>query len=227
MVKKYYRYLADLVVEIVKGITIAKSQVQERCIIENVNLLHKLYKKKKNIVLVMGHIGNWEWAGNSLALATKYQLFAIYKPLRQKYINNISCQLRSRFKRKIIPYQNILKTMLQYNTSPKATAFLFDQYPGNNHIHTLSTKFLHTNTHFFLGPAKIAQKFNYPIVYIGMKKIQRGYYTIHIELITEKPQQKSKEAIAKAYIQKLENDIKKNPICWLWSHKRWKNQLNY
>jgi len=29
----------------------------------------------------MGHYGNWEWAGPSFTLNTKYQLVVIYRPL--------------------------------------------------------------------------------------------------------------------------------------------------
>ena len=41
------------------------------------------------------------------------------------------------------------------------------------------------------------------------------------ELIAE-PKNLSEEKITQIYIRKLEEDIRKHPAIWLWSHRRWK-----
>ncbi len=226
ILQQYYRHLCDLTLEFFKALTISKKQIRKRCVFNNVSLLHRLYAQKRHIILVMAHNGNWEWAGNSLMLFTKYRLCAVYKPLKNLFFDRVLYQLRSRFHRKAIPLQRIFKTMLQNQSDLQATVFLFDQYPSNP-TGAFSTEFLHQKTRFFLGPANIAKKLNYPVVYVRIDKKKRGYYTIDLSLIEENPQTSNPQNIMMACVQKLTQDIQKTPSGWLWSHKRWKDQINY
>ena len=65
--KKYYKYLCDLVLETLKGLTMSPKQALKRCSIDpEMQKLFKMYhEKKQSVALVMGHWGNWEWGGNS------------------------------------------------------------------------------------------------------------------------------------------------------------------
>ena len=68
----------------------------------------------------------------------------------------------------------------------------------------------------------MARKFKYPVVYINMRRIKRGYYELFFDEIAEPPFDGEENYILANFAEKLEQDIRRNPSDWLWSHKRWK-----
>ena len=44
------------------------------------------------------------------------------------------------------------------------------------------------------------------------------------ELLCENPASTKKGEISEMHTRRLEEDIKKQPELWLWSHKRWKHK---
>jgi len=78
--RSYYRYLCDLVFETLKTLKMTEKEAKERCSFHSTDWLDKLYAQHKSILIVMGHYGNWEWAGPSFSLHTTYQLIVVYLP---------------------------------------------------------------------------------------------------------------------------------------------------
>ena len=221
--KAFYRYLCDLVLEHIKMLTITKKQALRRCQFHNLEVFQQLYAQKRHVIVVMGHLGNWEWAGNSMALQTDYALCAIYMPLSNPYFNRFVYRLRARFGRRLIQQSDTLRAMLSYDATPKVTAFLADQAPPKEHAYV--TNFLNQPTYVFKGIAKIAQKLNHAVVYASVRSIRRGYYKIYLELLFKNPSSMQENEISEAHTRKLEEDICRQPATWLWSHRRWKHKV--
>lgn len=224
MSKAFYQYLCDLLLEHIKNLYITPAQVAQRCQIANPAVLQQLYAQGRHILLVTGHYGNWEWAGNAVALQTNYALHALYQPLSNPYFDALLLRMRSRFGRKLIHHHKALKALLQYDTIPKATAILADQAPIPEHAAV--TRFLGQPTYVFKGIEKLAKKLNHAVVYISTQRIKRGYYTMHATLLFENPADVPANMITTAHTQSLEADIHRQPATWLWSHKRWKNRVS-
>jgi Kdo2-lipid IVA lauroyltransferase/acyltransferase len=221
--KDFYKYLCDLLLEYIKSLTITPSQIARRCAIQSTSLLDSLYVQGRHIMFVVGHQGNWEWAANAVALQKSYQLGVVYKPLSNPYFDQLIKKIRQRFGKFTIPKKQVLRTMLQYDTVPKATAFLADQAPDSHHAYVM--EFLNQSTSVTAGVEKLAIKLNQAVVYGHVRKIKRGYYTIELELLVDDPSSLPSGMITNLYIQKLEADIRQQPETWLWSHNRWKDSL--
>lgn len=130
--------------------------------------------------------------------------------------------MRTRFGTKLIEMKNTFRDMAAKKNEINATAFIADQTPHPDNAYW--TTFLNQDTPVFWGTEKIARKLNYPIVFINVKKIKRGYYEILAEMICENPSSTSDGEISEMHTKKLEEEIRKNPETWLWSHKRWKHK---
>ena len=52
-----------------------------------------------------------------------------------------------------------------------------------------------------------------------------GYYEMTLTLLTDSPKKLSWGTITEQHTELLEQQIKKNPYLWMWSHKRWKRDL--
>ena len=222
--RKFYRYLCDLMLETFKTLSISKATMKQRCTVDNesIVLLNKYADQKKSIVLVLGHLGNWEWGGNAFSLYCKHPLFVIYHPLENKFFNHLIIGMRTRFGTKLIEMKNSFRDMVKMKNGITATAFIADQTPQPDNAHWIN--FLNQDTPVFKGTEVIARKLNYPVLFISIKKTGRGYYELFAELLCEDPASTIEGELTAMHTKKLESEILKSPENWLWSHRRWKHK---
>ena len=220
--KRYYHYLCDLLAENVKTLTITKKQLLKRCKFIDTSILQKYYSENKNIIITMGHYGNWEWGGPSMLHQTEYPLYVVYKPQTNWYFDKLMYKMRTRLDVKLVKMNNVLKEMLRAKNEVRATTFIADQSPAPEKAEWIN--FLHQDTPVFTGTERIAKKLNYPIIFVSINRYMRGYYRISSEVLCENPRDTAEGEITKAYMKKLEEKIMKNPEFWLWSHRRWKHK---
>ncbi len=222
--KDFYHYLCDLFLETFKTLTISKNTMIQRCEFtpETIALFKKYTDENKSIILVMGHIGNWEWGGNTFSILCKQRLYVIYHPLRNKQFDSLLYNMRSRFGTGLIAMRDTFREMVNLRKDVTATAFIADQTPPPEGAYW--TTFLNQDTPVFKGTEKIARKMNYPIVYAFVKRVKRGRYVVHAETLIEEPAKTNEGEISELHTRRLERDIKEFPETWLWSHRRWKHK---
>jgi len=222
--RAYYRYFCDLTLETFKTLTISKESMLKRCSLtkETVELFNEYYEQNKSVIIVLGHLGNWEWAGNSFAMQCKHQLYIIYHPLSNVHFNNLIVKIRTRFGNRLISMKNTFREMTKNKNVRSATAFIADQTPPPEQAHW--TTFLNQDTPVFKGTEIMAQRFNYPVVFINVKRIKRGYYKIVANGQIEKPAETNSGFLSDWHTKILDEAIKKSPETWLWSHRRWKHK---
>jgi KDO2-lipid IV(A) lauroyltransferase len=222
--KAYYHHLCDLFLETFKTLTISKAAMLRHCSFSpaTVALFARLATEKRSVILVMGHQGNWEWAGNTFSILCKQQLYVIYHPLANPHFNQLMYKMRTRFGTKLIAMQDTLREMLKNRSALSATAFIADQAPQPATAQWLT--FLHQDTPVSRGTEKIAQKMNVPVVYVSVVKVKRGYYRVDATMLCTTPADTVEGEITVSHTRKLEADIKAQPATWLWSHRRWKHK---
>ncbi len=218
----YFRYLCDLVLETLKTLRMTEKETRKHCVFHQTEWLKKFHEEGKSIIIVMGHYGNWEWAGPSFSLNTDYQLVVIYRPLSNPYFEKMMCGMRTKFGTKITPVNNTLRDMVANRNQTTATAFIADQTATADNAYW--TTFLNQDTAVFTGPEKLAKKFNYPVVFMNIKRIKRGYYEIYPELLIADSKNTADNEILEKFTNRLEKEILLDPSIWLWSHRRWKHK---
>ncbi len=221
---RFFRYLCDLFLETFKTLTISKKSMVKHCSFhpDTIALFSKLSQEGKSAILVMGHQGNWEWAGNTFSILCPQQLYVIYHPLANPHFNNLIYKMRTRFGTKLIAMQDTFRDMLSNRKEINATAFIADQTPNPNNAHWMT--FLQQDTPVFKGTEKIAQKLNQPVVFVSVQRVKRGYYTVMAEVLFMQPANTQDGEITEAHTRRLEEDIIAQPATWLWSHRRWKHK---
>jgi Kdo2-lipid IVA lauroyltransferase/acyltransferase len=220
--KAYFSYLCDLTLETMKTMRMTEQEARERCFYHQTDWLDKMYEEKKSFIIVMGHYGNWEWAGPSFTLGSKFQLFVIYRPLSNPYFEKMLTKTRTKFGTRITPVSQTLREMVANRKNITTTAFIADQAAST--ANSYWTTFLHQDTSVFNGPEKIAVKFNYPVVYMKIQRVKRGFYELTPELLFKDPASAAEGEILETFTRRLEKDIINDPVIWLWSHRRWKHK---
>ena len=219
---EYYRYLCDLVLETLKSSRMSESESRERCVFHNQPWLSKLCEEGQSITIVMGHRGNWEWAGPGFALNSKFQLVVVYRPLSNPYFEKMMTGARTRFGTQITAVDRTLRDMVANKGKITATAFIADQMSVSTNAHWMT--FLNQDTAVFNGFERLARKFNYPVVYMSVSRVRRGYYEVTPELLSLHPKDTDENEITEKFNSRLEQDIIRDPVIWLWSHRRWKHR---
>ncbi|MBO9151603.1 lysophospholipid acyltransferase family protein [Chitinophaga sp. GCM10012297] len=222
--RNYYRYFCDLFLETFKTLTISKTSMIKHCALtpESVALFKRLHAEGQSVVLVMGHKGNWEWAGNTFSILCPQQLYVVYHPLANKYYNGLMYKMRTRFGTKLIAMNDTFREMVKLKGEVNATALIADQSPRPDTAQWVT--FLQQDTPVFTGTERIASKMNYQVVYVSVNRIKRGYYTVSAEVLVESPAREPQGNVTALHTARLEADIIQQPETWLWSHRRWKHK---
>lgn len=219
--KKFFKHLCDLVVEDIRLFSMPREEVKSRFKIINPEILEDYYNQKRSVILVGGHYNNYELAGISFDMYSSHQAIGIYSPLSDKFFDKIFAQSRSRHGVEIIPKGLVPRSFVLNKSKLTMTIFGADQSPTfSKQVHW--TNFLNQETAVHVGTELFAVKYNYPVVFIKINKVNRGYYEGVLEVICDNPASSKKGEITELHTKELERIINDKPQYWLWSHKRWK-----
>lgn len=220
---QFYHHLCDLVVESVKQFSISKKEVDKRMIAVNPEIFEPYFQQKKSLVLAGGHFNNWELFAVAIDQYMGHQAIGIYQPLTNKFFDEKMRSSRSRYGLLMISTRRIAEVYEEMKNQLIAVIYAVDQSPSNPRK-AYWTKWLNQDTAMLYGAEKYAIKYNHPVLYGRINKIKRGYYSFEFAELTGNPEQTRHGEITEKINQMLEDDIKKNPQYWLWTHKRWKHK---
>ena len=224
--KKFYQNFCDFIVEILKLITIDEKQLHQKISLspQSISLMHYWYGKKRNIIVLSGHVFNWEYC-IVFPRFTDYKVLVTYQPLKSKFWEKIIKSMRERFGGIAIDYKMTFREIIKYknNNYLTLTWICGDQMPRFDSKVAANIPFLNQPTYFFNGTNSIAKKTNAVVFFLEMKKEKNKKYKAVYHLITDNPKSVDDLFIMKKYSGLLEKLIEEQPDNWLWSHKRWKN----
>lgn len=223
--KKFYHHLCDLSIETFKLLNMSQKSVKKRCRYNNADVVNKYFDEGKNVMIVLGHYGNFEWLCCFSLFNSRPVFLPLYKPLHNKVLDKMYIKIRSSFGAIPVPKNESLRAMMKYSRQgdPTMTCFIADQTP-NKHNLNYWTNFLNQDTPVLEGTGRIAHKMGQVVVFARMRKIKRGYYEVDMYPICEDPKNTSAEEITERHTRELEKMIMEDPEYWLWSHKRWKHK---
>ncbi|WKV13059.1 lysophospholipid acyltransferase family protein [Marivirga harenae] len=223
--KKFYYHFVDLLIESIKAFSFSKRTIKKRYKINTSPEIQKLLDQKRNLAITLPHFGNWEWSAQGFNFMTdRNQPFglAIYKPLKNKVMDKLMKENRTRFKGSLmISKDHVYKEIRKRQEEHIIVGFAADQSP-NNPYNSYWMQFLGRETGVFYGVEKFSKQFDLAVVYAHVKKVARSRYEIDFELIAEEPNKTTYGYITEKHMRLLEADIYKTPHLWLWTHKRWK-----
>lgn len=222
--KKFYKHLCDVFVEMAKSLHISKQTILKRYKVLNKELLIKY--SNSSIIIVCGHYASWEWSV-SLGYHTSHTSYAIYSKIKNLYFDKLMHKIRGRFNAFLIERRHTIDVMEKhFNENKKALyGFASDQSP-QLHKTFYWSEFMGVNIPVNTGFEILAKKYNYPVVFLDVQKIKRGYYQASFKLIEQTPKLRKNYALTDQFIALLESQIKHKPEYYFWTHNRWKHKNN-
>jgi KDO2-lipid IV(A) lauroyltransferase len=221
---QFFRHLADLLVESIKLFSISKDEIIRRYKFTNPELLDKFYNAGKSILVTGGHYNNWEMAAVGTNPQIKHQAAGIYTPMTNLYFEKVFRRSRGKYGILLIRKHEVKEYFVENKDQLTATIFGTDQSPSLHTKKVYWTKFLNQDTAVMFGAEKYAKEYNYPVVFVRVNKVKRGYYELNFETIAEDPSTFEYGKITELHTKCLERIIREKPEYWLWTHKRWKRK---
>lgn len=219
MKKRFYLNLTDVSTEIVYSSAFGPEKMKKYFRVFNPKLIDNLHEDHKNIVVIVGHLCNWEVGCSVLPLFVEQKVYAVYNPLSNPFSEGIISNVRNRFGLKLVKKEKSNHFFKSTELEKKTVLFLGDEKPKVEN--TIWANFLNQDTPVYCGAEKMAKKLNCPVVFMYNRRIKRGKYEIGFDLITENPSALNEGDITKMYVQKLEEEIKEMPSTWHWSYRWW------
>lgn len=220
--RKFYKNLADSLVESLKMMTISEAELKQRVKVNDA-LPSIFFKKGKPLLVMTSHQNNWEWLLQACANIGGYKVHAAYQRLRNKSFDELMIYLRSRFGVVLHEKNDVVNDMKKLNETGDLflMAMVADQRPFSG-VNRFWTKFMHQDAAFYSGTELLAKRFDIPVAYVSMKRVRRGYYEVSFTEVKANPTASPRNAIIQKYVQLVEADINAEPSAYLWTHDRWK-----
>ena len=225
--KKFYRNLCDVFIEAFKCLHISDREMLRRVEILNCELPERIASEGKNVFMLLGHLGCWEWYQEvSVRYKAPKKTCEIYKQIVSPYFASLMHEIRSRWNTTQIEMSQTVRTLLQWHAKgePFLCGFIQDQRPDRKAKDSIM--FLNQQTWYIPGAEEIARKANAELIYLDVEKPSRGHYRLTFrEMIPNEEEANSRYPLSQNFWHKMEQTIRRQPELWLWSHNRWRSKI--
>lgn len=223
LARDFYRNYCQVLMEMIKSMTISRDDLVDRVEFENLELIEDTLASGQPVLVTLAHYGNIEWLLLALCCRLGYPAEAVYRPLSSAWMEKLTTVTYTRFGGVLIDDRSVVREIMQRRSVPRVVTIVSDQAP-NIDDHCVWVTFLNQETAFYLAPDTIARFTNYPVYFLSMRRLSRGHYAARFERVAEPPYTGKEEVVIRAYIDCVEKQILERPEDWLWMHRRWKRK---
>jgi len=225
IVRRSYLNLADVVMEAVWGFGASAEALKRRVKFENPEIIDRCVAARQSVVLLTPHYCNWEWLLLAGGASFGLPIDAVYQTQRVRSVDRFLRDARSRFGGKPIPREEFVYELLSRAGTARGYGLIADQTPRpEDRKHW--TRLLNRDTAFFVGAEKVARFLDAPVLYVAMRRVRRGHYSVRLLPLAEPPYGTEEggddSPIMERFARKLEQAVEESPAEWLWIQKRWK-----
>ncbi|MBN2490983.1 MAG: hypothetical protein JXQ29_09050 [Planctomycetes bacterium] len=223
LVRRVYRHFALMMRDTILLWQARRKDVLERFFeTPDLTTLRALKAEGKGLVLVTGHLGNWELAG--CALTGVYQINGISRRFRNPLIRRSILRLRRSFGQNVIFAREGLDAMLACLRRNECLALLPDKRLRAARI---TVAFFGRRVRVPSTPALLSWRTGAPLLTGGALRIGETprFRLVHGEPIRPDPTApKGREIrrLSQAWTTALEQLIRQHPEQWIWTHNRFK-----
>ena len=225
--KKFYHHFCDSFLEMIKTMTISDKALKKRFVFENMEVIHEYEKKGKSIALFVAHYGSYEWLLAMNRNFTTHKGFGIYKKLGNLHFDALVRRLRARLGAELIDTKESVPVMK--NNARKGIlgiyGFISDQSPKIYRVPYWG-KFFGMEVPVHGGAELLTKKLDMNVIYVKGEKIKRGHYKATFIPFEGDPKAVPNFGLTDIFLRMLEEQIRKEPAYYLWTHKRFKNRRN-
>jgi KDO2-lipid IV(A) lauroyltransferase len=177
------------------------------------------------LMIVTGHLGNWEMAGYALGLLG-FTTHAIARPLDNPYLDGFLRAFREKTGQKVLVKHGDFERIQALLDGGGVIATLADQDAGQR---GLFVDFFGRPASTHKAIALLSLEHKVPLVVVGTPKVAEPmFYQVQASEVIYPEEYDGRPDAVKAMTQRfttaLERLVRQNPTQYFWLHRRWKHQ---
>lgn len=178
----------------------------------------------RGIILVSGHIGNWELGGAYFA-ACGFPTAAITRRMANPLFDRYLRQTRAAMQVEVIHDAVAIRRVPRALAEGTLIAFLCDQDALG--LASTFVPFFGRPARTPRGPGVFALRLGAPVLFAACLRRPDGKYRIVIDRVPVEDtgdRTGDVDRIARDFTQRLEDEVRRTPGQYFWQHRRWKRQ---
>lgn len=216
LAQRVFEHIALVTLEFLK-MGVAPREVLSKVRVYGLAEVKEAWHRHGGLVLVTGHLGNFELMG--ARIAQELPLWVVARPQSPGAWQVIRC-IREQVGMRVLDKMGSIREALRILRSGGVLGLLADQHAGDGDK-ALIVPFFGRPASVFKTPALLAARVGVPIVFCYGIRLPDGFHQVHFlppRLVTNKEVEEATEW----FCQQLERAILQVPEQWWWLHDRWK-----
>ncbi|HTW93838.1 MAG TPA: lysophospholipid acyltransferase family protein [Tepidisphaeraceae bacterium] len=187
--------------------------------------LELLMDRRRGLIMLTGHYGNWEILGYVLA-TLGFETSSVARPLDNPYVNEWVLGVRQRRGQKIVDKKGATSEVTTVLGRGGAVAFIADQNAGSKGVFV---DFFGRKASTYKSIGLLAMEYDVPVV-IGYarRREDRFFFRVAVQDIIYPEDWKAADDplryITQRYTRGIEDFVREDPGQYLWVHRRWKTR---
>ena len=225
LLKGIYKNFIFLWMEFLQNNKVVKKNLSQIFTVHNPEIFDEAYKKNKGVIIISGHMGNFEWLGQMHGQSGR-KISGISKKQTNPLVNQLVEKIRLRENLGVIYMRNAMVEGIEVLKNKDLLAIVMDQDARKKGVFV---DFMGMPSSTAVGPAVFHLRTGAPLIFLMSIRRDYGKFDAYYEEIcpaaepSEVTDQKIKE-ITQLHSSVLEKWILKYPEQWFWMHRRWKTK---
>jgi KDO2-lipid IV(A) lauroyltransferase len=223
MAKRIFQHFGITIIELLQMMCFSHEDLLKKIDIKGSDILVEALAKKKGIVLITAHLGNYEMAAQSVPCLLGLQMSSVAKKMRNVHLNRLIHNLRTRFGNRVIYKKGALPEMMHVLRQGGMVAILMD----------ISRRFEGVEVHFFgrratatPAAALLGLRCKSPVIPAFCHRDAKGKLIVQVtppvELQRTNDLRSDLQTNTQRITDRVERAIRNYPEQWNWVLKRWK-----
>lgn len=178
----------------------------------------------RGMLLVSGHLGNWEMGGAYLA-ARGIGLDVVTRRMGNPLFDAYVTATRTRLGMQVVHDADAVRRVPRAMREARAVALLVDQ--GAAGLASTYVPFFGRPARTPRGPAVFALRLGVPTIFVAVVRQPNGQYRMFFEPVVVHDtgaRERDVDTTVAGYTAQLERYVREAPTQYFWHHRRWKHQ---
>ena len=225
--KKVFRHFGRLGAEFLRLCTLSDERVCALVPVEGLDHFREEYRKGQGVILLTGHIGNWEMALRRIAVEAPGRAHPVIRRIKNPAVNDFI----DRHRRHCGKGDSILadlgpKPLIRALRAGEVLIFLLDQNAGEGEGSFVP--FLGRQAATYTSLARLSLMTGLPVLPAACQRMAGGHFRGRIlpPIFPERslPPEEAAIRMTALYGQAVDAFVRDYPEQWIWMHRRWKTQ---
>lgn len=233
MAKRNFDHYGTLLAEIVKcdQILASRKDISDTLTLSGSEKARKLFFDPENpspCIIVTAHYGNWEIAAHAYVELTGRNITSVKRNMKNPLIGRYIFKQRELDSRhEGVEKNGALRHLLRALKEGRSVAILADQHAASSE--GVSTRFFGQPARTHFSPALLHLRTGVPIMVGVVRRLPECDFRFEFEMadpIIFTPgddKERDLAELTQQYTSALEELIRKEPLQWMWVHRRWLN----